>query len=160
MIDIHFSDQNCEEARLYSEVAVRHSRLMDTIHAMPKASLSECVGHLETALRLVNELTQLRPSAIPLTDVDEFVHAARLALRSLALKRSEITEDTNESSKVLWDMASTASRPANQLCDCLVGFTKEREALLRQKIAEQDPERSVSLEREKSRSLFSRLRGK
>jgi hypothetical protein len=157
MIDIHFSDQDCEEARLYSEVAARHSRLIDTIHAMPKASPSECAAHLEIALRLVNELTQLRSSAITLADVEDFVHATQLALRSLALKRSEITEDTNESRKDLWGLVSRASSPANQLCDCLVGFTKEHEALLRQKIAEQDQERSAKLERQKTRSLFSRL---
>lgn len=157
MIEIHFRDHECDAARLYSQVAALHSHLMEAIHAMPGASQTECEAHLETALRIVDELTQLRGSDIPLADVDDFVHQTRLALQALAQERSKSTENTDETSKGLWDSVSAVSNSANRLCDCLVGFTKDCEKLLHQRITEQHQEMTAKHAKVKKSSLFSRL---
>ena len=157
MIELYIRDRDCETAKVYRRVVGLHSRLFDAINAIPKASPDECAVHLETAIHVVEELTRLRESDIPSADVNDFADQTRLALQSLAQKRLEITEATDQNSEGLWALASAAKTPADRLCDCLVGLTKERENRLRQMILEKDKEMAARHEEEPTRSLLSRL---
>ena len=158
MVSIYFKDRECEEAKLYNTVGRLYSRLLDAINEIPRAPRAECGIHIEQAFRTLDELILLRGSDIPLADVDDFAQQTRIALQSLAHKSSGITEESDATTKELWTMVSVASNCANRLCDCLIGFTKESEKLLRKKIIEKDQEIAAAREPAKKRNIFSLLK--
>ncbi len=124
--------------------------MIDRIAAMARGAPEQQNELSMLALQSLEDWRQIAGPETPIAEAKEYVSEARAGIEALRDQRISMVgkpislaeRNPDDPAEIeTWRLHDKAFQPVNRLCDCLVGFTKERELQLRKMVEEQRRQR-------------------